>query len=191
MQCPLKIVKNGNSPQGNYLMVKFDKTSFPNKVRVVVNSIPTNDIDAVNGNSGVWTSRYKYASPAVTLELLDTNDVILNTCTYSISGEPVANKNCKISNSKATYDGSSSVTISWHSDVEVGLKSYIVERINANTLASDRSNMPEPNVRGANNDYRVVDQEIFEDISAYSYNVYANFLDNSTVPIAQSIPVTR
>jgi hypothetical protein len=104
----------------------------------------------------------------------------------------VAVKECRISNVKAVFSGGV-VIISWHPEAEVNLKSYIVERINAGTGASDRANMPEPNnVRGANNNYSVTDDQIFDDLSFLTYNIYANFLDNTTIllPNGYSIPVT-
>jgi hypothetical protein len=174
MQCPSKLIKNGNSPQGNVLIAHFDKDSFPASVRVLLAGKPTNDIQTINGNSGVWTSGEKYTSTDVGLQLLDQQGSILNTCKFDISGQPAPNKDAQIINALALYTGGN-VKVSWKSTVEVELRSYIVERkINGFT---DKALLV-TNI-GANTDYATLDDEIYDDISLYRFQVSALFNDNS------------
>jgi hypothetical protein len=175
MQCPSKLVKNGNSPHGNFLIAHFDQNSFPASVRVLLSGKPTNDVQSINGNSGVWTSGDKYTSTDVALQLLDQQGTVLNTCKFDISGQPAPNKDAQIINAIALYTGGN-VGVSWKSTVEVELRTYIVERQNSGII--DKTLLV-TNVLGANMDYAVVDDEIYEDISVYKYQISALFNDNS------------
>lgn len=85
MQAPSKIIKLGNSPQGGKL-----KADFTNPLPAFVKVKNTNDENQVTP-SGNWISTNKYASLAVTLQLLSVSKAVVLEANYDVNGNIVPN----------------------------------------------------------------------------------------------------
>jgi hypothetical protein len=188
MQCPIKLIRNGNSAQGNFLMAQFDKSNPPAAVRIVIGGVPTTDIQPTNGNSGVWQSKQKYTSLEVTLDLLDELGNLINSCNYDISGQPSVGKECTIENAVAKkISGSASAEISWKSTKESKVQNYIVER------EHNREGYINPLIsypKGAGSSYIVIDADVSDVASSYKYRISVVFEDNSNLVLIET-PLTE
>jgi len=93
-------------------------------------------------------------------------------------------KTCTIQNLRALNE-SGNVRIYWDNIIEENVLRYYVERINMSSGSSDRSNIVKA-AEGSLSLYDVLDDEVFEAPSNYTWYLYVTFLDNSTASLGST-----